>query len=234
VVIGGHEFFVTQNLNDALQHIRKSQHPVWMWADGICINQNDAKEREAQVEIMKDIYGKANMVTVFLGPGTDEGVSLVQEINRIGVMAIAAGVQSLNREELMDLLDDRVDNSSSEVKQSIFDLADRVGRDFPWKAYNELTKYDYWKRVWVFQEFCITAACRIMLGSEVIDFEIFAGAHTLLNVMTGRTLRLLYEENIDLGLKVLKENQKGDEIDQVSNFKTLWKRRNVHFGSPFC
>jgi hypothetical protein len=49
---------------------------------------------------------------------------LIEEINHIGRLAITAGIQSLNDEELMDLLNDRIDNSSNEVKRAVLKLAD--------------------------------------------------------------------------------------------------------------
>jgi Heterokaryon incompatibility protein (HET) len=103
--------------------------------------------------MMRDIYRGGKIVTVFLGSGTVGGYFLIGKINRIGGFAMTAGIQTLGGEELMDLLNDKTDNSSSKVKRAVLELADQVGRDFPWEAYNDLTKYDYWKRVWVFQEF---------------------------------------------------------------------------------
>jgi hypothetical protein len=164
--------------------------------------------------MMRDIYKTAKIVTVFLGAGTVEGRSLIAALNQLGHEAIAAGIQSLNDEELMELLNDKIDNSSSTVKVAALELAD-AERWFPWVSYHDLTKYEYWKRVWVFQEFCITSKCRIMLGRDEVDFETFADAHTLLIMMTGRTLRRLHEENVDLGIKVLEEEKK-DNQNRVS------------------
>jgi len=217
VEVSGREILVTQNLKNALRYIRKKEAPVCMWADAICINQQDEEEKGVQVQMMRDIYKKARIVTVFLGSGTDESLSLIGEINRIGKMAIAANIQFLNNQELIDLLDDGIDNFSNEVKRTVSILANQAGRDFPWKAYNDFTRYDYWKRVWVFQEFCITAQCRIMLGRDEIDFETFDGAHALLNIMTEPTLDFLTKENVDLGMKALEERKKANENDQVSN-----------------
>jgi hypothetical protein len=97
--------------------------------------------------MMRDIYVIAKTVTVFLGLGMDEGSFLIGEINPIGRLAITAGIQSLNDEELMDLLNDRIDNSSNKGKRAVLELADYARRVFPWEAYNTFTKYDYWKRV---------------------------------------------------------------------------------------
>ena len=150
-----------------------------------------------------------------MGLGTVEGRSLIAALNQLGHEAIAAGIQSLNGEELMDLLNDKIDDSSSKVKGAALKIADQAERWFPWVSYHDLTKCKYWKRVWVFQEFCITSKCRIMLGRDEVDFDTFAEAHILLNVMTGRTLRRLHEENVDLGIKVVEEEKK-DNRNRVS------------------
>ena len=215
VEVSGHEFRVTLNLKDALKYIRKEEEAICMWADAICINQQDEEEKSIQVRMMRDIYKTAKIVTVFLGAGTVEGCSLIAALNQLGYEAIAAGIQSLNDEQLMDLLNDKIDDSSSTVKRAALELADQAERWFPWVSYQDFTKYEYWKRVWVFQEFCITSECRIMLGRDEVDFETFADAHTLLNMMTGRTLRRLHEENVDLGIKVVEEEKK-DNQNRVS------------------
>ncbi|KAN0095751.1 heterokaryon incompatibility protein-like protein [Hyaloscypha variabilis] len=200
VEVGGHEF-------------RKEE--VCMWADAICINQQDEEEKAIQVGMMRDIYKTAKIVTVFLGAGTIEGRSLIAALNRLGHEAFVVGIQSLNGGELMDLLNDKIDDSSSTVKRAALELADQAERWFPWVFYHDFTKYEYWKRVWVFQEFCITSKCRIMLGRDETDFETVAGAHTLLNMMTGRTLRRLHEENVGLGIKVVEEEKKDNQSGAI-------------------
>lgn len=39
----------------------------WLWADALCINQDDNAEREAQVRIMGDIYAAADSTFIWLG-----------------------------------------------------------------------------------------------------------------------------------------------------------------------
>ncbi|KAE9367399.1 heterokaryon incompatibility protein-like protein, partial [Stipitochalara longipes BDJ] len=216
VDVSGQEIFVTPNLNSALQYIRKEKEDVCMWADAICINQKDEEEKAVQVQMMREIYKTAKTVTVFLGTGTVEGSFLIGEINRLGHEAIAAGMHSLNGKELMDLLNDKIDDSSSTAKRAALKLADQAERRFPWASYNDFTKYEYWKRVWVFQEFCIAAKCRIMLGHDETDFDTFAAAHLLLNMMTGRTLKRLSDNNVDLWIKVLEEDNKVKDEERAA------------------
>ena len=53
---------VTKNLESALRILRDKlpmRLGVRLWVDTLCINQNDVKERSAQVQRMWDIYQKA-------------------------------------------------------------------------------------------------------------------------------------------------------------------------------
>lgn len=70
---------ITASLHEALQHLRYTNHPRVLWADAICINQEDLNERSAQVAAMKDIFSSCDRVLVWLGsaPQTD---LLVDEI----------------------------------------------------------------------------------------------------------------------------------------------------------
>jgi hypothetical protein len=53
---------VTENLESALRILRDKlpmRLGVRLWADALCINQNDVKERSTQVQRMREIYQKA-------------------------------------------------------------------------------------------------------------------------------------------------------------------------------
>lgn len=58
------------NLYSALRHLRllnTGGQDNWLWADALCINQDDNAEREAQVRIMGDIYTAATFTVIWLG-----------------------------------------------------------------------------------------------------------------------------------------------------------------------
>ena len=67
ILCNGIEFHVTLNLISAMKQIRSVEIPVTFWIDAICINQDDLKERAAQVQMMRDIYRSAELVIVHLG-----------------------------------------------------------------------------------------------------------------------------------------------------------------------
>lgn len=73
IVLNGSRMAVTKNLESALRHLRDSSTPevqrLPVWVDAICINQDDLKERNEQVRIMRHVYRKAHRVISYLGDG---------------------------------------------------------------------------------------------------------------------------------------------------------------------
>ncbi|KAF2683254.1 heterokaryon incompatibility, partial [Lentithecium fluviatile CBS 122367] len=59
---------LTPNFEEALLHLRLPDRPRNVWADAVCINQKDLKERGRQVRLMGEVYRKALQVLVWLGP----------------------------------------------------------------------------------------------------------------------------------------------------------------------
>ncbi|KAF2799471.1 hypothetical protein K505DRAFT_230911, partial [Melanomma pulvis-pyrius CBS 109.77] len=72
VFVNNLPFEATTNLVAALRHIRRKRHNVVIWVDAICINQNDTKERNHQVQMMREIYMKADQVIAWLGEAKDD------------------------------------------------------------------------------------------------------------------------------------------------------------------
>lgn len=74
IMVDGVQLLVSQNLFDALFHLRNDIKPRTLWVNAICINQIDMAERTHQVQLMARIYGSAHTVLVWLGPtGNDSG-----------------------------------------------------------------------------------------------------------------------------------------------------------------
>ncbi|KAI1323128.1 heterokaryon incompatibility protein-domain-containing protein [Xylariaceae sp. FL0255] len=75
IVINGSNCEIGPNLGSALRQIRKDRGKyadMAYWIDALCINQADSSETSSQVQRMTEIYGKAESVTVWLGPPTEE------------------------------------------------------------------------------------------------------------------------------------------------------------------
>jgi len=63
---------ITENLADALRHLRYDNRPRMLWVDAISINQDDVSERSEQVLRMKDLYKHVDRVLVWLGPSSED------------------------------------------------------------------------------------------------------------------------------------------------------------------
>ncbi|KAK1982365.1 heterokaryon incompatibility, partial [Colletotrichum cereale] len=71
ITLDGKAFRVRPNLCDALLQLRGTFLGSLFWIDAICINQDDAREREVQVGVMGTIYAGASQTIAWLGQGDE-------------------------------------------------------------------------------------------------------------------------------------------------------------------
>jgi len=71
VICDGKRLQITSSLATALRRFRLADRTRVLWADGICINQDDISERGHQVQLMAALYSQASQVLCWLGD--DEG-----------------------------------------------------------------------------------------------------------------------------------------------------------------
>lgn len=72
IVCSGVKLAITQNCYDALCTLRRNFGVRKIWVDAICINHKDNEEKEDQIPLMRDIYGKTRRTYIWLGRGTRE------------------------------------------------------------------------------------------------------------------------------------------------------------------
>jgi hypothetical protein len=80
IIIDGKPMSITASLDCALRHVREDRRILWVWADGICINQEDTEEKNEQVRQMDLVYSTANHTVVFLGASSLECNSAMEYI----------------------------------------------------------------------------------------------------------------------------------------------------------
>jgi hypothetical protein len=77
------EFDIQANLESALRQLRRAHSYRLLWADAICIDQENPEEKNHQVAKMAEIYNNAENVCVWLGEGgesTERGLSFISRI----------------------------------------------------------------------------------------------------------------------------------------------------------
>ena len=74
IILDGKKLKITENLYNAIRDLqRDSIGGFYLWADAICINQDDKPERSAQVVLMREIYHSAASVKIWFGLSTPDG-----------------------------------------------------------------------------------------------------------------------------------------------------------------
>ncbi|CZS98848.1 uncharacterized protein RAG0_07409 [Rhynchosporium agropyri] len=80
--IGLYALEITASLEYALRHIRDQNRVSYVWADGVCIDQDSIEDRNLQVSQMGVVYSTARSTIIFLGPSSPESDLVTKIISR--------------------------------------------------------------------------------------------------------------------------------------------------------
>jgi hypothetical protein len=171
-------FPVTQSLHSALQNLRHQTKDRVLWIDAICINQDDMKERSAQVVLMRDIYRHAERVLVWLGPGADDSQLAYITLRRLSrywpemlerwaVDRMSALKLGPYRKTLQRLC------GSQGVAQSDDIETDPRFQIQPQElaALRAVLERPWWTRLWVIQEVCVSTAVTVICGHDTMSWD---------------------------------------------------------------
>ncbi len=154
IFVDAFEIPVTQNLSIALRHLRYQDRPRTMWIDALCINQQDAQERIEQVQLMGDIYAKAERVLVWLGLRTqdlDKAMDLINELASAQHIATLPKPRSLGTAVHYDQPED-----------------DDIKKLDPLQKYVDSA---WFRRTWVLQEVSLARKAILCCGDRHIEWD---------------------------------------------------------------
>lgn len=149
--------YIQNNLNKVLRQIRDEEDEVYVWADALCIHQNDVLERSAQVSQMHDVYMQADNVCVWLGDADRKEAE-----NRMTF-------KFLN--DILDLpyLELYVERLQRKDKEALDACAGVFG----------LMESDWFKRRWVIQELALASHAEVRRGDCTMPWLDFADSISL-------------------------------------------------------
>jgi hypothetical protein len=170
ITVDGCPTHVTINLARAL----RSVHHRWssldgrrgsprLWADALCINQRDMKEKEYQIPLMRKIYTSAAVVYVWLGTTPEY---LRGPFDAINTLAAAEHTCSQLSEQ-----DQKSFLAQWPSKINLSDLSKSIGLLFD---------DEYWTRVWTFQEIVLGQQVWFVAGHETLPLESLIVAESFL------------------------------------------------------
>jgi Heterokaryon incompatibility protein (HET) len=151
----GHTTSITVKLFEAVRRLRNRKSWRTFWADAMSINQAQTdeglKEKATQVQLMSSIFPKATEVVVDLGQANTETTGLA-----VGLMRKFAAVPEHDLDGIL-----------------LRPYFQRYGipdfKDPAWEAWNDLTRREWFNRVWMVQEFALAKSIKMMIGSYVFD-----------------------------------------------------------------
>lgn len=156
---------ITTSLNSALVRLRSTDQEIVLWADGICINQEDNNEKKRQVRLMRAIFKNAVRVLAHLGEAAEDSESAYDLLKMLGTANLAVAFSVDPQHHIGSRLYD-------EDKRKIL-----PGRgDSSWEAIRAIFRRPWFRRAWIVQEVCVAKDIELYCGNWNLNWLILAGA----------------------------------------------------------
>lgn len=158
IFINGYSKRIGTNLHNILLRLRSAcpATTVPIWIDALCINQDDAVEKSAQVERMDEIYKRASLVFAWLGEADDYS---------------AAGFAVV---EKLAKLDEQGDANCEAVRA--MELTAYGLDDWYWVSLIAVLRRAWFSRVWVIQEIYFAQRLVVICGQYMLCGNVFGHA----------------------------------------------------------
>lgn len=163
----GQELLVTPNCHDALRHLRLRFSRRILWIDAICIDQGDddhaIRERNAQVQMMGDIYESASRVLIWLGLAHSSTSKVFRLLRVAGLTASYQESYKLAQvlaKPVLESLSNRLQANGKKSKKYIDGL-------------QVLLENKWFLRVWTMQEAVFARKCVLICGGNQLDWDLF-------------------------------------------------------------
>ena len=147
---------ITKSLYSALRDIRRTfafNDCKLIWADAVCIDQDNIEERQRQVSIMGHIYRNADHVVTYIGPETED--------TPLGLELAIQLVEYATKNQGQP--DPRL-----QLPSELVNLGFPPAEDPKWKAFRSLVTRKWAGRCWCVQEFLLNRRIIMMCGRQQI------------------------------------------------------------------
>ncbi len=156
---------ITQNLDDALLHLRYEAEERVVWIDQLCINQLDLDERSQQVSLMGEIYWQAKRVIVWLGLADEETQLVWNLMDKIQDIEGWTGKEPKDLPSAYDIYYKPDPTPSEELSN--------VENEYWWALERFLLRTWFW-RMWAFQELVVSQDCLLQCGTFHVPWSVFS------------------------------------------------------------
>ena len=191
---------VHESLFRALGELYKLNRGLLLWVDSICINQADTTERNEQVRMMRDIYGSAKSVIVWLGsskPATTAALNFIEQ-----------AVDSRNRDE-------------GRQELSIHDSATK---DFYSAAtiLEHIFQRKWFWRTWVIQEVVVAKHVTFFVGPYQLSAEMVRNTLVWIIDVLSSSVHSAHDTGIDFMMDRAKSSLRVFQLRDEYQRGVLW------------
>ncbi|KAF6794940.1 heterokaryon incompatibility protein [Colletotrichum sojae] len=163
IVVGEQKVEISRNLDVFLRKLRHSSQTRRLWADQICINQNDSIEKTAQVKLMGEIYSNCRHCLIWMGE-IPESISLSAAQDVLHFLEFLNDIDNVPEPSFL--------LSGDKIKELLKALLLIHPHGNAW-----------WQRIWTVQEVILPQNKTLFLGPLVLPWELLGMAiyHFLVN-----------------------------------------------------
>ncbi|KAF2724176.1 hypothetical protein K431DRAFT_166979 [Polychaeton citri CBS 116435] len=155
--------YISRTLYIALRQVWKRIRHAYVWADQICIDQDDTSERSRQIELMGSIYSQAKGVLAWTGHDSTES-PMFEELHTLATESLPAISQHILQHRNIPRAI-RKGTLTSDVRFSTID--DGLGNEFSgrlaYAAVRFWSRRRYLSRAWIIQELVLAKNVEFML-----------------------------------------------------------------------
>jgi hypothetical protein len=165
--VDAHPFNAFATLGAALRKIRQPDRSRIIWADQICINQNDVVERGSQVSKMRNFYERAECVIAWLGV-LKRGEIALQTVREL---------QDKYVTKMKYMTDDGTSTKENLVISSIaYGVFNEMLSDSPealakYEAVGNLFRAELWGRLWIWQELIVATTIYLQWDTHCLNLQ---------------------------------------------------------------
>ncbi|KAK6442553.1 hypothetical protein LTR95_001214 [Oleoguttula sp. CCFEE 5521] len=172
VLCSGKPFFITRTLYGALWWLRSEDSARRLWADAVCINQDDITERNVQVSMFRQIYAGARRVHIWLGPRDADTSNAMAFIDHIATKCCTAMYGEEGRSQWVARLQQE-DEPSRVFSQILLTTLPDVSSS-SWQTLAGRYDRPWFTRVWVVQEVQACNDVWVTSGDITLEWEFVA------------------------------------------------------------
>lgn len=157
LTVNGSNLLITKSLQDVLIQVRSPISPRSLWADSICIDQNNTLEKSQQVSFMGRIYNSAQRVLICLGVD-QEYIPAAEAARSLVVWA-------------SDTIRKTAQSVTGWDSYPYVDADGSILSDSRWDAISVLLSQPWFQRGWTVQESALARQATILWGRNAMELD---------------------------------------------------------------